>query len=56
MIRATILLFVTLPLIPVSIATQIYGWGLTPANWWAIAFGYGYMMVPSMIASLLEDD
>lgn len=41
-----------LTLVPVSLITMIWGWGLTPHNWGWIAFGYLWMIVPMMVNAL----
>ena len=43
-----------LSIIPVSIFTMIYGWGLEPENWGWISFGYLWTMIPALITSFTD--
>ena len=44
-------LFIGLSIIPVSILSMIYGWGLSPENWWWIAGGYVWLFLAPMAVS-----
>jgi len=52
--KAFIVLFFALSIIPVSIFTMIYGWGLTPSNWGWVAFGYTWMIIPSIVQAMVS--
>ena len=52
--KALIVLFLALSIIPVSIITMMLGWGLSAHNWGWIAFGYVWMVVPTLVAKVLE--
>jgi len=50
MFLQVIILLITVPL---SIASMIYGWGLTPENWWFITLGYFPVIISVMISSIV---
>ena len=52
--KALIVLLLALTVVPVSIITMMWGWGLTPQNWGWIAFGYVWMIVPTLVAKAVE--
>lgn len=50
-----IVAFLALVLIcALSIAIMIYGWGLTPENWWWIIGGYAAVVVLSSISGIVS--
>ncbi|MFA6125457.1 hypothetical protein [Sphingomonas sp.] len=51
--KELIMLLITLCVIPVSIFTMIYGWGLTPQNWGWIAFGYLWILIPGIVSAVM---
>lgn len=52
--KVLIILIFTLSIVPVAIFTMIYGWGLQPQNWGWIAFGYLWMLIPSLVTGLID--
>ena len=46
-------IIVLLAIVPVSIITMMWGWGLEPHNWGWISFGYLWMIGPTIVGSAL---
>ena len=44
----------TLGLIPISLITMIYGWGLEPQNWGWITLGYVWMIGTPIIVEAMK--
>lgn len=50
--KAIFALLVLLSIVPVSIITMIWGWGLEPKNWGWLAFGYLWLFMPIVLAEI----
>ena len=51
-LRLTALVAYLVMMVGVSIASMIYGWGLTPENWWWIAGGYIAMLAVTVMQTI----
>ena len=40
--------------IGISLVSMIWGWGLTPANWGWVCFGYVALLIPAGIQIMAE--
>jgi len=40
----------------ISVITMIYGWGLTPANWGWILFGYLATVILTLLSAAVSED
>ena len=54
--KAIVGLLMLVLIVGLSIAIMIYGWGLTPVNWWWIILGYLAVMVLSCISLIVSAD
>ena len=52
--KVLLILILTLGVIPVSIISMMYGWGLEPENWGWIAFGYFWMVITPMVVEAIK--
>lgn len=53
--KVSLIVCLTLSVIPVSIAGMVLGWGLAPASWGWISFSYLWMFLAPMFArSIVE--
>jgi len=39
-------------LIPLSLISMLYGWGIEPKNWWVIALGYVPILFTTFVGVL----
>lgn len=52
--KLLVTLFMTLMIIPVGLATMIYGWGVQPASWGWILFGYLWTIVVTVLSGMVN--
>ncbi|MGB7815733.1 MAG: hypothetical protein WBL28_05215 [Methylotenera sp.] len=53
--KAFLALMALISIVPVSIMTMMWGWGLEAHNWGWISFGYLWMLVQTLVGAALKE-